>query len=282
MKKVLSAVLFAGVLFAAVLPFAYELIGSITDPDELRYYLGAVLGAREGFSSWAILPQLVTMEHYVRLLLASPAFHVMFWNSVVVSALTALGQFIVGVPAAWSLSQFDFKGRKGVVFVYLVLMMLPFQAVMLSNYVVLNALGLTETLACLIIPGVFSTLPVFVMYSYFKSIPNSILDAARIDGASELAVLFRVGLPVGLPGVMAGLLLGFFESWNMVEQPLAFLTNESLWPLSMFFPQPTQDNIGIVFAASVVGLIPPVLVFLAAHENVEDGISKILGSGRRQ
>ena len=143
---------------------------------------------------------------------------------------------------------------------------------MLPNYLVLNRMNLINTQLSVILPGIFSTFPVFLMYRGFRDIPKSLIEAAKIDGAGEAAVFFKVGIPLGSSGILSALVLGFLDCWNMVEQPLAFLKDKSLWPLSLYLPEVDVSHAGLAFAASVVTLIPAVFVFIMGQEYLEQGI----------
>lgn len=155
---------------------------------------------------------------------------------------------------------------------YLVLMMMPFQVLMFSNYLVLDQLSLMDTQAGIILPAIFSTFPVFIMYRFFYGVPDSMLEAARLDGAGEIQIFLRIGIPLGSPGILSALVLNFLEYWNLIEQPMAFLKTKSLWPLSLFLPDIGMEKAGLAFATSVVVLIPAVCIFLAGQEYLEQGI----------
>lgn len=276
-RFLIAAIIILAFLFLA--PLVYIGMGSITDATEMASYLGPVLGTEDGYASWTLLPQLSTLHNYIQLLLETPDFFVMFWNSVRIAAVVLAGQLIVGAPAAWAFSQFRFKGKSVLFFVYVLLMMMPFQVTMLSTYVSLDALNLLNTQWAVMLPAAFSTFPVFIMYCFFKDVPRDLLDAARIDGASEWMIFWRIGLPLGSLGIAAALILSFLEVWNMIEQPLVFLSDKSLWPLSLYYPEATLSNVGIVFAASVVALVPPLLLFLAGRRQLEEGIVAIATGG---
>ena len=98
------------------------------------------------------------------------------------------------------------------------------------------------------------------------------VTSARLDGAGELRLFFKIGLPLGNPGVISAMVLGFLEYWNMIEQPMAFLKTKERWPLSLYLPNIDMEKAGAAFAASVVVLIPAVLVFLAGQDYLEQGI----------
>ncbi len=246
--------------------------GALTPTGELRTHLSGVLGASDELASWSLLPNRVTLKHVVELLLDTPAFFRVFWNSCIQVFPAVLGQILVGAPAAWALSQMQFRGRNALFRLYIVLMILPFQVTMVSSYIVLDRLGLIDTPFAVLLPAVFSAFPVFIMTKFFAGIPREMLEAARMDGAGEWSIFFRIGLPLGLPGVLSAALLGFVEGWNAVEQPITFLKTPSLYPLSIFLPATTVENAGVSFVSAVITLLPAVLIFLFGQQYLEQGI----------
>ena len=156
--------------------------------------------------------------------------------------------------------------------IYVVLMLLPFQVTMLSSYLTLDRLSLLDTQWAVILPAVFSTFPIFVIYGGFRAIPKSLIEAARIDGAGEIYIFFMAGIGLGKGGILSALVLGFLEYWNAIEQPMTYLKTEALWPLSLYLPRMIQAEMASAFAASIVTLLPAVLLFFAGQENLEQGI----------
>lgn len=272
MKKVWTILL--GILASvAVFPILFLAVGSFMGKNELTGLLQPVLNANaKGYASWKLMPEYPTLRSYVELLLDSPEFFVMFWNSVKLAGGILAGQLFVGVPAAWGFAKFEFPGRKLLFTVYIAMMMMPFQVMMLSNYLVLDNLRLLDTLPGIILPAVFSTFPVFIMYRFFEGIPDALLEAARLDGAGELRLFFQIALPLGSPGIISAMVLGFLEYWNMIEQPMAFLKTKELWPLSLYLSNTDMEKAGVAFSASVVVLLPALLVFMAGQDYLEQGI----------
>lgn len=263
------------VLFAAVLffPILFAVDGAFMHQWELEEYLGPVLGGTQGMASWTLLPKAPTLQPLVGILLDSPQFFVMFWNSMRMSVGIVAGQLLFGVPAAWGLSRFDFSGKKLVLLLYIVLMLMPFQVLMLPEYLVLDDLHLLDTQWSVILPAVFSTFPVFIMYRFFCGIPEPILEAARIDGAGNVQIFLRIGIPLGAAGIVSAIILGFLEAWNMIEQPMTFLKTKALWPLSLYLPEIGLEEAGAGFAAALMMLIPALLLFLLGQEYLEQGIA---------
>lgn len=249
--------------------------GSLMDGAELKQILAPILGEEKGFAVWHLLPFYPTLEHFYRLLIESPAFYRLFWNTVGMTAAILVGQLIVGLPSAWAFAAFRFRGRDILFGLYVVLMLLPFQVMLLPQYIVLQKLHLYNHCAAVILPAIFSTFPVFIMYRGFTQIDGEILEAARLDGAGELQVFLRIGLPLGKMGIQAAMVLSFLEYWNLVEQPMAFLEEQAKWPLSLYLPQIAVSQAGFAFAVSVVALIPALFVFALGQDALEEGIAYI-------
>ena len=256
----------------ACIPVFILVTGSVMGRGELAAYLLPVLNDSGGYIDWKLMPDYPTFENYQRLLLETPQLFVLFWNSIRMTAVILLGQLVIGVPAAWAFAAYEFPLRKGVLTVYIVLMLLPFQVTMLSGYLVLDGMGLMNTQQAVILPAVFSTFPVFICYGGFSGIPKEMLDSARMDGAGEALIFIRFGLPLGKGGILSALVLGFLEYWNLMEQPLAFLEDKALWPLSLYLPEIGWQQAGYAFAASLITLIPAVFVFLSGQDYLEKGI----------
>ena len=183
-KKILWALLvLLGIL--ALYPVLFLIIGSLMGNDELAAYLGPVISQKAGYVEVPLLPQYPTLRHFVEIFLDSPSFFVMFWNSVKITFGVLAGQLVVGTMAAWGFAKYEFPGKKILFLIYLILMLLPFQVLMLSDYLVLDRLKLLDTLQGIILPGMFSTFPVFIMYRFFTEIPDSLIESAKLDGAKD-------------------------------------------------------------------------------------------------
>ena len=253
-------------------PVLLLLSGSITGDYELTQALKPALLEGSGFISWDFIPEFPTFASFRKLLFYSPQFFMLFWNSIKMVLLILAGQLLVSVPAAWAFAVYKFPFRKILFTLYIVLMLMPFQVTMLSQYLVLSRMGIMNTHWAVIFPAVFSTFPVFLIYRGFCGIPRGLLEAGRIDGAGEWYLFWRIGLPLSSGGILSAMVLGFLEYWNLIEQPLAFLKDKALWPLSLYLPEIGQDKAGFAFAASVVTLVPSVFVFLLGRDYLEKGI----------
>lgn len=260
-----------GIFFCT--PVLFLLTGSVTSRYELGQYLAPLSDAAKGFVYWKWMPDYPAFSHYENELLFTPQFYVVFWNSVKITAFILAGQLLVAVPAAWAFAIYPFPRRRLLFTVYLALMLMPFQVTMLSSYLVLNGLHLMNTHGAVILPAVFSAFPVFLIYRSFCGIPKELLEAARVDGAGEWQIFWRMGIPLASGGILSSAVLGFLECWNLIEQPLAFLKDQSLWPLSLYLPEISLDQAGYAFVASVITLIPALFVFLLGRDYLERGIA---------
>ncbi len=261
-------------LFAVCYPVVFLIVGSFMGQDELINDLSPVLyGDPESYAKWTLLPIYPTMRSYVEVLLDSPEFFITFWNSVKIALGVLAGHALIAVPCAWGFARYEFRGKRFLFTLYIIFMMLPFQVLMLSEYLVIHKLGLVDSLWAVILPGAFSTFPVFIMYNFFRGISNEVVEAARIDGASEWRIFLDIGIGLGIPGIAACMILQFLEYWNIVEQPILFLDDPWNWTLPLYLPQVNLENAGTSLAACVITLIPSVLLFFGGQAYLEKGIA---------
>jgi multiple sugar transport system permease protein len=246
--------------------------GALAPLDELNATVGPALTGGEEMARWTLLPSWPTLQPLIELLLDTPQFFIMFWNSMKIALPVVVFQFLIGAPAAWALSRMRFRGRKFLFTLYICLMLMPFQVTMVPNFLVMDGLGLLDNLWAVILPYAFSAFPVFIMVKGFDAVPRAMLEAASIDGAGYWRTFLHIGLPLGLPGVLAALLLGFLECWSTIEQPIVFLRDPVNWPLSLYLPQIVSEKLGLAMSASLLMLAPAVLVFLIGQKYLELGI----------
>lgn len=241
--------------------------------QEIIDCFGGVLLSNGNTVKLHLLPDYPTLQGYVELLLDSPGFFVMFWNSCKQVLPILAGQLLVGVPAGWAFARFEFPGKKVLFHLYMLLMILPFQVTMVSSYLVLDKIQLLDTHGAIILPGIFSTFSVFIITKAFREVPLPLLEAASVDGAGNFRSFWYVAVPLAKPGILSAVILSFLEYWNAIEQPMTFLKTKSKWPLSLYLPNITADKVGVSFCASIVMLLPAVLLFLWGQSYLEQGIA---------
>lgn len=234
-----------------LLPFAGVIAGSLRYPGPLP----------------------VTLEQYGRALLQNMEFYTGFWNSLLNTALILLINIPVSLLAGYGFSQYRFPGRNALYWLYVVLMLLPFQAVVVPQYIVLQKTGLLGSRWAVILPCAFSTFTAFLLAQYMKGISRELLDAGRIDGLGELALFWRLAAPLCRPAVTAAVVLVFFSNWSMVEQPVVFLDELSQFPLSVLLNRSSALFEGAAPACGILFSVLPILLYRFCYDDLVEGIS---------
>ena len=222
-----------------------------------------------------LVPTKATLNGYYELLFASGKYLSMFWNSMVIAGSLSLGNAVVALIVGCALTKCKFRGRDTLRFVYIVVMMMPFQVTLLPNYIMLKQMGLYNTNLALILPGIFAPFGVFLMSQFLRSVPDEVLEAATLETNSPIRLLTQVIAPMVYPGLLALLLLGFAEGWNMVEQPLILLEDAWRFPLSLALNDMRGGNMGVAFAGSVLYMLPVVLLYRLFEEELIQGLSVV-------
>lgn len=232
----------------------------------------AVQGEPPAFVNLKLIPDWLSFEQYGNVLLATPTYLFMLWNSVAMVVAIIAGQTVVGALAAYAFAKLRFKGREGWFRVYLLTMLMPFQVTLVPNYIIADKLRLMNTAGAIILPGIFAAFGVFMLRQFMFSIPQALVEAAQMDGAGHYRIFYRIMLPLMKPGIAALIVLLFVDYWNMVEQPLIFLEDAFKQPLSLYLSRIHKEAQGIGFAASMVYMTPMVLLFIYAESYFIEGV----------
>lgn len=225
----------------------------------------------------AFVPTYVTTEHYERIF--SEESGVPVAESMVNSLVVALGSTVVtvaiAVPAAYALNRMKVPGRRVVLGGFAAIYVLPTLLFVLPLFITVVQLGLYDTYIGLVLPYVAFTLPfmVWIMGSFVRSIPVSVEEMARIDGANLAQVIFRIVLPLLRPGILAGLLLGFVLAWIEFLTPLLFTSDLSILTVTLGLFRSTMDiAIGQLAAATVITALPVILITAFFQKNITEVI----------
>ncbi|WP_328505467.1 carbohydrate ABC transporter permease [Streptomyces sp. NBC_00391] len=253
-----------------LLPFLWVISGSLRSLDEIRSAPGA----------W--LPQHVTLDNFVRLF-KTEGFGQFMGNSVVVAAIVVIGNIVAASAAGYALAKLDFAGKRLAFGTVMVAMMVPFTAVFVPQFVITVGMGLADTLAGIALPSVAMPLSVFIMRQYASSIPEELLEAARIDGAGEFRIFFRIFLPLAGPAVATITIMSFLASWNYFIWPLIVAQSTSSYTLPVGLAATSQaaahvTDYGLMLAGAIVVMLPVLILFLFLQRYFVQGIS---GSGMR-
>ncbi|MCO5731546.1 carbohydrate ABC transporter permease [Rhizobium sp. SSA_523] len=222
------------------------------------------------------LPSPPTLDNFRNVLFESniPRY---FVNSLIISVGSTFLALVFAIFAAYGFARFDFRGRSAALAFVLIGQLLPTATVIVPLYIVLNYLGLINTYLGLILVYLILTLPlsVWMLTGYFRSIPKELEDAAIIDGASQLGVLFRISLPLVTPGIIAVTLYSFVATWNEFVFALSFATEKEMKTLPIGlaeFSTEFDTDWGAVMAASFVMTVPIALIFLVMQRMFVGGL----------
>lgn len=219
-----------------------------------------------------LIPEAASLEQYYNVFILKYEYLFYFWNSVMIVAPIVAGQLIVSIFAAYAFAKLRFRFRDQLFFVYIVAMMMPFQATLVPNYIMSSNLGILGSRISVILPGIFGAFGVFLLRQFMCYIPGEYIEAALVDGANHFRILFEIVLPLVRTGLAAMAILLVIDNWNMVEQPLIFLDNFKEFPLSIALSDINNTEKGIAFAASAVYMVPMLLIFLYGERYIVEGI----------
>lgn len=273
-RKILLASVVVAVAALMLLPIVLTLLYSLMGKNELNDFMTQVENSVSGFIPLKILPDKIDLYNYYEILMESVKFNMGYWNSVYYAFAITLGQIILGTGAAFVFSKFKFRGRNVLFFVYVTIMMMPFQVTLVPNYIALRVLNLLDRGSAIILPGIFSAFGVFILRQFMLNISDSLIEAAQIDGANTFVIFGKIILPLVKTGLVALFVLSFIDTWNMVEQPLIFLKNIKKMPLSILI-RAAMDRTGeIVMPVAVLYMVPAILIYFIFKESLIEGITK--------
>ncbi|MBQ4382127.1 MAG: carbohydrate ABC transporter permease [Oscillospiraceae bacterium] len=265
---------------AFLLPTVLTVTNSFMTESEIESNYGQVFGTvRAGKTYIAekvnlkFIPDKVSFSQYITVLLKSPDYLLKFWNSVILVVPITLLQLVIASVAAYGFTRWRGKIRAAIFFFYVILMLMPYQVTLVPNYIVSDFLGILYTRSAIILPGAFAPFSVFLLTKYMRRIPVSLIEAAKLDGASEFYIFFRVCLPQCRAALYSIALLVFIDYWNMVEQPLVLLKDETQQPLSVYLSSINAGEVGLAFAVATIYMVPTLLLFLHGEDYLVEGIA---------
>ncbi len=200
-------------------------------------------------------------------------------NTVIYAVLATFGVIVSSVPVAYALSVIKWRGQRLVFIIVIATMMLPAQVTIVPLYLVFSRLHWVGTLLPLIVPAFLGdAFSIFLLRQFFLTIPDELVDAARVDGANELQILWHVVVKLAKPAIAAVALFQFLYCWNDFFGPLLYtLNNNRIWTLSVGLSQFTTTHRGVLWnyqmAASVLFMLPVILLFLLAQKAFIEGVT---------
>lgn len=296
MQRKRKIVRIIGTLFAALvaLVFLYPTVVTFADSfmssNEIMAHYGMVFKDNEESDMWysgeasdttykndevsiTLRPDRITFSQYASVLFKSPEYLFKFWNSVKLVVPILIFQILVALGASYSFARFKGRLKELMFFLYIILMLMPYQVTLVPNFLVANWMGTYETYWSIILPGIFSPFSVFILTKYMRRIPSSYVEAAMIDGAGEWQIFTKIFVPLCKGVIVSVAILVFIDYWNMVEQPLIMLPDSEMHPLSVFLAQINRGEVGLAFAVASIYMIPCILLFLYCEEYLVEGIT---------
>ncbi|KRR17087.1 carbohydrate ABC transporter permease [Bradyrhizobium retamae] len=249
----------------ALLPFVWMVSLSLKPPEEIF---------QADFHLWPTAFHGV--ENYRVALTAAPMFRFLLNGLLVCTAIFAL-QLLVCIPCAYALAKLRFRGRDTLFSAVLVGLLLPPQALAIPHFVMLNVFGLLDTYAALILPWAISTFGIFLLRQFFRSIPDEIIRAARLDGLGEFEIIWRIMIPMTAPALTAFGIFSVVAHWNDLFWPLIAVRREEISTpalgILLFRDDEAGQFFGPLMAGAVIIVAPLLVAFLIAQRRFIDGLA---------
>lgn len=283
-SRILDIIVFLFILLVAALflfPTVLTIANSFMTSNEISSNYGAMFSNmtedKKTFISTNVnlkfIPDKVTFAQYKAVLIQNSDYLMKFWNSVILTVPITLFQMIVAILTSYGFSRYPNKFKSIIFFTYIILMIMPYQVTLVPNFLVADKFGMLDTRSAIILPAIFSPFSIFLLTKVMRRIPVSYVEAAKLDGASELKILTKIYVPLCKGAIVSIAMLVFIDYWNMVEQPIVLMKENTLHPLSVFLSQINTGDIGLAFAVGTVYMIPTVLMFLYGEDYLVEGIT---------
>lgn len=222
------------------------------------------------------IPKTLNWSNYEKVWTGPNAFSQYYLNSIKITAATVIGSVITSSLAGFAFAKIRFKGRDSLFLLYIATLIIPTQVLLVPRFITFNWIGLIDTHAAIILPGIFTVFGTFLMRQFFSTIPNELLEAAQIDGASILRTFWQICLPLTKPALVTLVILTFTWHWNEFENPLIFLRSKELYTIPLGLTNYTDENstdYAMIMTASVSALLPLIIVVLICQKWFVEGVA---------
>ena len=273
-RHILARLLLSAAAVVILLPVVLTALYSFFSPGEIK----AFMQTRGSFDAKSLMeiklsPNMFSLSQYYKILIEDMTILRYFVNSAMYTAAILFGQALLIPAMAYALSRFRFRGRDALFFVVIMLMLLPFQVTMVPNVLTLKRLGLLNTVWAVIMPMWFSPFYIFLIRQFMVGLPNELLEAGEMDGCGTIRCYLHIVMPVCSPIIGAAIALSFADCWNLVEQPMTYLSQRTdLQPLSVMFNQLVQNSTGLEFAGATIYILPALFVYLFFLKDILTGV----------
>ena len=212
----------------------------------------------------------IGLKQYWELFVTNFTYFDFFWNSVIYAAAITVVCIAISLPLGFLFAKVNFKGRDSLFFVFILVMMLPFQATLLPNYIQLRDFKMLNTPLALTVPMMFSPFAVFLLRQFMKTIPNDLIEFTLLEPSSVVKTFRYAILPQIKPAIVSLAILIFCESWNMVDQALIFsMENDKIMPLSVILSEIPEN---VKYAGGTVYMFPIIMLFVMFRETLEESM----------
>lgn len=222
-----------------------------------------------------IMPSGVRWQNYQQVLELS-RFPRWFLNSLIVTVVVVLSNLLICSLAGYAFARIKFFGREAVFVLVLATMMIPFQVIMIPTFLIVKKLGLIDSLGALIVPNLAGAFGIFLLRQFFRTLPVELEEAARIDGASRIGVLFKIVLPLSGPVLATLAVVTFLWTWNDFLWPLITIYSESNMTIQLgllTFQGAHKTNTNLLMAANVMSIAPVLVLFFVLQRYFIRGIA---------
>ena len=284
LKFLRKAVLFTVAAICAlifIMPTVLTITNSFMSKEEIASNYGKVFATNEKGGkvfigeqvNLKLIPDMVVFDQYKTVLFQSPDYLFKFWNSVIYVIPIVLLQIAISLLASYAFTRLKGRLKSIVFFIYIIVCMMPYQVTLVPNFMVINWLNLINTRWAIWLPGISSPFAVYLLTKYMKRIPTAIVEAAKVDGATEWQIFRMIYLPLCKGAIFSVAMLIFIDYWNMVEQVLILITDDNLYPLSLFLSRINSAEVGLAFAVATIYMIPNLLLFIYGEDYLVEGIT---------
>ena len=221
------------------------------------------------------IPRRWNFSNYTSVWTGRLSFVPFYWNSIKVTFFSVVGQVLVCSLAAYAFARLQFRGKNAMFMLFLSSMMIPAQVTLIPKYVLFSWMDLLNTHTSLILPSLFSAFGVFLLRQHFLNIPNEISEAAKIDGANELSIFFRIILPLAKTAISSLVILSFVWSWNEYMTPLIFIrsTKKFTIPIALDLYMTDIREFRLLMAAAVSATVPMILIYFFCQRSFVESLS---------
>lgn len=270
LKIIIYLILILGTILL-LFPLIFNVLNSFMSNEEIQVVYKNVFTEGNGFFEYTqmvLLPKVFSLKQYYTVLFQKPEFFKMFWNTCIIVIPSILFSTAISIMAGYGFAKFDFKFKNQIFLIYIIVMMLPYQVTIVPNFIIMDKLGLVGNWLSIILLMSCSPLGVVLLKQFISSIPDEVIESARIDGASEFMIFIKMVLPLSIHGIVAYIVIELVELWSMVEYPKVFLSDDFSYPLAVSLSTINQTDIGSAFVCAVIFTIPIVIIFLICKEHL--------------